>query len=565
MEFVQKIRGSIADHDLRSVMRKIKGRLLILATFCLIFLTSIPVVYGYLTTPSDKWFSGVVYNVHDTAQYFSWMRESGHKLLIENRLTSESNRAIYLNLHWWIPGRFAALLGLSLPLVYQLFRLFAIPLVTTTTFVFCARLFSDRSRRRFAFLLATLTSGLGWIWVVRKHLLHLSDIEFPRDVYTLAGNSLWVMTAAPHLAFALAVTLVTLLLALEGYRRRRWAWSVGAGLVALFLGMGHIYDLVTVWAVLGVFGLLVTLRDGWSWRAFWRLGVVVLISAPTSLYWWWVSSDANPMWKQALAQYDNLGVFTPDPFHLLILLGFTFIIALATFPGVVPLHRQSDRQLFIKAWFSITLLLIYLPVRFRIMLLTGYQLPMAALVTWGLFDHILPWLQERVGGGYWRQLLNRERLARWLPILFLLVVLPTNLYLVAWRVMDLGRHDYPYYLYQDDVEAMRWLEENTDPEDVVLSSYTIGHYIPGLSGNRPFLSNAVMTMASHRKEQMVMAFFDSTTPESMREELLLQHGIRYLFYGPAEQALGGYDPASSSLFMGVFSSEKVQVYRVRQK
>ena len=219
MEFVRKTRVSVTDHRVDLILRKIvKGRLLILTTVFLVLATSIPVVYGYLTTPSDKWFSGVVYNVHDTAQYYSWMRESGHRLLIDNRLTSEPNRAIYLNLHWWIPGRFAALIGLSLPQVYQFFRLLAIPLVTTATFVFCARLFSDRSRRRFAYLLAILTSGVGWIWVVRKYLLHLADIEFPRDVYTLAGNSVWVMTAAPHLAFALAVTLATLLLALEGYR-----------------------------------------------------------------------------------------------------------------------------------------------------------------------------------------------------------------------------------------------------------------------------------------------------------------------------------------------------------
>jgi len=536
--------------------------LLVVVTLCLLVVTSIPVVYGYLTTPPDKWFSGVVYNVHDTAQYFSWMRESSQTVFIENRLTSEPSKPIYLNLHWWIPGRFAALAGLSLPQVYQLFRLLSIPLATTALFLFCAHLFPDRSRRRFASLLATLTSGLGWVWIVKKYLIYPHSMDFPRDVYTLAGNSLWVMTAAPHLTFALAVTLFTLLLALEGYRRGG-IWSVGAGLLALFLGMGHVYDLVTVWTVLGIFGLLVTLRNGWSWRTFWRLAAVVLISAPSALYWGWVASDANPMWKQALAQYDTLGVFTPDPAHLLILLGFTFIVALATFDGIVPLSHQTDEQLFIKGWFGATFLLIYLPLRFRIMLLTGYQLPMAVLATWGLFDHILPWLQECLEGVRWRRLLGQERLVRWVPALFLLVVLPTNLYLVAWRVVDLRRHNYPFYLYRDDVRAIRWLEENASPDEVVLSSITIGHYIPGLAGNRPFLSNSVMTMDSHRKEEEVRAFFDPTTSDAEREKLLRRYGIRYLFYGPAECALGSFDPDESGLFKLVFSSAQTRVYEVQ--
>ncbi|TEU19173.1 MAG: hypothetical protein E3J21_04435, partial [Anaerolineales bacterium] len=281
-------------------------RFLFLVTIGLLVVTSSPYIYGYLTTPPDQWFSGVVYNVHDTAQYFSWMRESGRALFIENKLTSEPNEPIYLNLHWWIPGRLAAILGLSPPQIYQLFRLFSVPLTVVACYTFCAQLFTDRTRRRFAFLLMTFTSGLGWIWVVKKYLLHHPEVDFPRDVYTLAGNSFWVMIGAPHLTFALALTLLVLALALEGHRQRQFAVSLGAGFLALFLGMGHIYDLVTVWAVLAVFGLLVTLRDGWSWRTFWRLFVVVLLSAPTALYWGWVSSDANPMWKQALAQYDNL-------------------------------------------------------------------------------------------------------------------------------------------------------------------------------------------------------------------------------------------------------------------
>lgn len=561
MEAVQRTR-SVVNQRSASLVRE--ARLLVVVTLCLLVLTSVPVIYGYLTTPSDQWFSGVVYNVHDTAQYFSWMRESGRALLIENKLTSEPNRPIYFNLHWWIPGRFAALAGLSLPQAYQLSRLFSIPLATTALFLFCARLFPERARRWFAFLLATFTAGLGWVWVVEKYLVYPHTLDFPRDVYTLAGNSLWVMTAAPHLTFALAVTLFTLLLTLEGYRRKQGVWSVGAGFLALFLGMGHIYDLVTIWAVLGVFGLLMTLRDGWSWRTFWRLAVVVLISAPSVLYWGWVASDANPMWKQALAQYDNLGVFTPDPAHLLILLGLTFLVAWLGFFSRLRFWRvQTDEALFIKGWFIVTLVLVYLPLRFQIMLLTGYQLPMAVLATVGLFDHILPWIQDRVSRIRLHHLLTHERLARAIPILFLLAVIPTNLYLLAWQVVVLNRHDYPFYLYRDDVAAMRWLDEHTNPDDVVLSSFTLGHYIPGLAGNKAFLSNAVMTMDFNHKRERVNDFFDSATPDNERLAMIQKYGIRYVFFGLAERALGDYDPSTTSWLTLMFSSPQVDVYSVK--
>ncbi len=534
-------------------------RLVVGVTVALLLVTSIPYAYGYLSCPPGKWFSGVVYNMHDTGQYLSWMREAGASLLTDNKLTAEPNARVFVNLHWWIPGRLAGIFGLSFALVYQLFRLIALPLLVGVTYAFCAALFDEPRQRRFAFLLSTLTSGLGWVWVVVKYATGATDLPFPRDVYTTPGNGFWVMVASPHLTFAAALTVGVLLLALRGVRRRRFGYALGAGVLALFLGLGHIYDLVTIWAVLALFGLLLVLRDGWSWRVFFRLAAVVLISAPAALYWGWVSSDAHPTWQQALTQYDNLGAFTPDPPHLLILLGVTFLLALATFDGLVPLGKQQDEWLLVKSWFVLVPLLVYLPLHFQIMLLTGYHMPMAALATKGVFEHVMPWLRERSSGVRWRR-----RLSRVAPVLLLLIAALTNVYLVAWRVIDLGRHTYPFYLHRDEVRAMRWLEEQTPPDEVVLSSFVVGHFVPGLTGDRAFLGNAVMTLDFNRKRELVAAFFDAETPDSEREALMRQYDVRYIFYGPAEQALGAYDPGASALFSETFVSSGVKLYAVKE-
>jgi hypothetical protein len=532
-------------------------RFVLAVTAGLLLVTSIPTIFAYLSTPPGKWFSGIVYNVHDTAQYFSWMRESGHSLFIENKLTSEPNDPIFLNLHWWIPGRAAAVLGLSLVQVYHLYRLISIPLLTVTLYSFSAVLFQDLTRRRFAFLLAVFTSGLGWFWVVVKQFT--GELLYPTDVYTTPGNSFYVMMVSPPQAFATAVTLLVLMLALLAILKNSFTFALAAGLTALFLGMGHIYDLVTVWAVLGVFGLFLVLRDGWSWKRFLALFSVVLISAPSALYWGWVSSSANPMWQQALAQYDNLEVFTPPPPHLIILLGLTFVVALLGYTGIVPLKKQTDGDLFIKVWFGITLLLIYLPFHFRIMLLTGYQLPLAVMATWVIYDRIMPWLAERQDA--W----GRVRLAsisRWVPLLFLLAVLPTNLYLFAWRLVDLNRHTYPYYLHTSELAAFQWIEDNGRADDVVLSSFDIGHYLPGFTGSRAFLANAVMTMDFFYKHDAVSAFYGDRMSDDERLQLLQRYNVRYIFHGPAERRLGNYDPEQSSLFTQVFSSAETSVYEV---
>lgn len=553
------VRASVSASRLRvQVLRDIA-----VASLGLLIITSLPYVYGYLSAPSGKWFSGIIYNVHDTAQYLSWMRESGTRFFIENKLTSEPNPAIFVNLHWWIPGRAAALLGLSLQEVYQFFRVLSVLLYVGAAYWLCGLFFPEPRRQRFAFWLTTLGSGLGWIWVVDKYANRLADLRWPHDVYTTPGNSFWVLLASPHLALALALVPLTLGLAWLGYRRQQLGVSLAAGGVALFLGLGHVYDLVTVWAILGVFGLLLTLRDGFRWRTLLSLGAVVLVSSPAPLYFGWVSSSANPLWQQALAQYDNLGAFTPPPLHLLVLLGIPLVLAAGGFvQRLGPLATRSDRDLMLSGWFVTQLAVVYLPLRFQVMLLTGSQFVLAALATDLIFERLMPWIHDRIarrGEGTW---LGKVALRRWLPALVVLAVLPSNAYLLAWRFVDLHRYSHPFFLDQDERAAMRWLEENARADEVVLSALESGHYIPGLAGTRAFLSSAVMTIDYNQKAAAVARFFDAGTPEQVRRDLLRDDGIDYIFYGAAERALGTFDPGSVGYLSLAFEAEKASVYRV---
>ncbi len=539
--------------------------LTIIIALLLLAITSLPYLYGYLSTPPDKWFSGVIFNVHDTAQYLSWIRESATSVFIENKLTSEPNASIFLNLHWWIPGRIAALLGLSPIQIYQVFRLLAVPLQVMVGIWFCSLFFRNRSHNLFAFLLGTLTSGLGWLWVVDKYMNRLSDVRFPHDLYTTPGNTFWVMLASPHLTFALSLTLLALGLAWLGYQQQQFGFSLAAGGVALFLGMGHVYDLVTVWTVLLIFGVFLTLRDGFRWQTFFSLFVVVLVSAPAPLYFGWVSSPANPLWQQALAQYDNLGAFTPSPLHLLVLLGITFFLALGGFfQRLGSFRKLSNRDLFIKGWFIANLIIIYLPLRFQVMLLTGFQFVLAILATDFVFTRFIPWLQVRLAPEQSVDGLTKKRLAQWVPVLLLLAVLPTNLYLFAWRLVDLQRNSYPIYLYQDEVAGMHWLESNVNPDEVVLSAFVTGHYIPGLAGNKAFLANAVMTMDYAHKRKMVNDFFNPVINDSERLAIIQKYDIRYIFYGPAERELGVYSPTTSPWLTLAYSTPQVDIYQVEE-
>jgi hypothetical protein len=547
-----------------SALRSTAFRRVLWASLALLIITSLPYLFGHMSAPPDKVFSGIVYNVHDTAQYLSWMRESGSRVFIDNRLTSEENPAIFFNLHWWIPGRLAAISGMSLMGMYHLMRIISLPLLVAAMYWLCRLFVADERRRLYVFAIAIAGSGLGWMWAAEKYLVGAGGVRFPTDVYTAPGNAFYTMLISPHLTLAAALLMFSLGLAYVGYTQNKTRYSIAAGLVGLGLGSGHIYDLVTLWGVLGLFGLIVSLRDGFTRRAIVQLGLVVALSAPAAAYFAYVASSANPIWQQALGQYDNLGVFTPEPLHLVILLGLRLILAPAAFAGFFPLKAQPDRSLFVKAWAVAGLVMIYLPLKFRIMLLLGLELPLSVLAAEGLLDHVMPWLQKRRSRLWARLRIAPNRLAALSAALFLVALLPTNLYIFGWRMIELNRHDYPFYLYRDDLDAIAWLDANTADSDVVLSSFVIGHYVPGYAGNRTFLSNAVMTAHFNQKFADVARFFDASTDDAWRRELIERYGIGFVIHGEAEKRIGQFDPGHSPLFAEVFGSEHTRVFAVRQ-
>ena len=61
---------------------------------------------------------------------------------------------------------------------------------------------------------------------------------------------------------------------------------------------------------------------------------------------------------------------------------------------------------------------------------------------------------------------------------------------------------------------------------------------------------------------MVNRFFAPDTPETTRQALLSEFSVDYVLYGPAEQALGTFDPAAATYLTPVFTSATTQVFQV---
>lgn len=524
-----------------------------------LLLTYLPYLFAYRTAPPDRQFMGVMVNMPDHFQYFSWMREAQTQVLVPNQLTPEDSTPLLFNLLWWTLGRLEVLTGLSYDTLYQITRWLAGAFVLAATYFFVGIVFQNRLKRWTAFLVSVLGGGLGWVWVIDKYISDLPDLRYPFDIFTSEPNTFFNVLAFPH--FSIAAGLIALIfgVVLLGQRAQnlRYAWLAAA--LSLLLSLQHAYDMFIIYPVIGLYALFIWVRDRKFPLYLFKLGVIVVLVSMWPALQAFIITSVDPVWKGVLEQFDNAGAFTPPPLNLILLMGLAWLLAIWALDIRTPWRDRDDTHLFIMAWFLAHFPLVYIPLDFQIHMLSGWQVVTAVLAVIGLYTRVLPLLRRVLKN------VPQQRLTRWASAALVLVVLPANLYIFAWRFVDLRRYDYPFYAETDLIAAFTYLDSQVESDNVVLSSLQAGQYVPALTGARSYLGHWAQTLDFYTKEANVSAFFDPATPDSRREEILREFGVDFVIYGSGERALhpeGSYDPAGASFLEEAFSSGETVVYRV---
>ncbi len=544
-------------------------------------ITTVPYLYAYATQPAGWRYMGVMVNVPDHVQYFSWYWDYTRANLAIDRLTPEPNAPVFFNLLWWMLGRLGGLLGVDYATMFQALRVVATTAFLILLYRLCAWYLPDLWQRRTAYLTAVLAGGFGWVLIGLREIVNLPQLiwgtpDYPLQVslltFTFEPNTFYSILSTPHLVGA-ALYMLAFDLVVRGERSGPWKAAILAGLWTQFMGWQHGYDLFLVWGILAAYGLLKVVRDrAIPWRLVWMGVIVVGLSTPPGLYSF-LLTRLDPIWSQVLGQFGNAFVYSPPPWTVWVLMGPSFLLALAhqIRAGLFKVRGLDDKALFLKAWFWANFALLYLPTDYQIKMLNGWQVPTAILATQFVFETVVPWLRRR-----------SAVLQSWAPRLaavgLIALVVPTNLYLFAWRFIDLGRHTYPYYLREDEVRALDWLKANGSGDDVVLASLAVGQYVPALSGERAVLAHWAQTVDYFTKREEVTAFYAGQASPDVQHTILAKYNVRYVIVGPVELGPQPADPAPTTvgdptigqtdwLALGlepVFQSGTVTVYQVRR-
>jgi len=493
---------------------------------------------------------------YDYNVYLAKMRQGAEgRWTVVSKYTYEFHQGSLLQELYLLSGKVGGWLRLSPAISYHCLRIFLAVGFLLAVYWLISFFVKDSSQRKIAFLLALFSGSLPRFAYYREdwHPALYMDWWQEMDVIKRA-------TYVPHYLLGHILTVVVLLFLLQS----KIFLAMLAGLIAGFV---HPPSLMIVWGIWGLWVAykigqkLIRNKNGGAAKCMVALILLTLVVFISLLYISQVTS-VYP-WK-SLTDFDRAH---PLPFRFkeyFLALGITFPLGIMGM--VVVLRRKKEKYLPLVFWVVAAFLAIFIfkqiPFQSEVRFIQiAVHLPLAVLSTISLVT-ISDWLKKR----------TKIVVLNWLVVTILLLSLPgiyaslrSQVQFINQRVaavLPLVPHpSQVMYPLKDWWQAIKWLEENTEREEVVLSAITAGNYIPAYSGNTVYLGHTSETVFYDQKKFLVYRFFSGEMTSEEARDFLNQGRINYIFLGPQEKDLGQFQPFP--FLEEVFQNNFVIIYKVK--
>ncbi len=548
-------------------------------------ITCVPYLLGAALSSEAHVFGGFVLGVEDGYSYLAKMGEGARGAwLFHIVYTSEPHQGALFFLFHILLGKVAALaaglghwpLTETMVVVYHAARVLFGGLLLLMVYRFIALFTASRAIRRLAFLIVTFSGGFGWLLLLLGQPNWLGSS--PVDLLLPEGFTFLVLYGFPHIALGRTLLLAGFILlwnsffepqrceGREEYTKATsapfasWRLKLGwllAGSCWLAMGLIVPFYVTVAWAVAGAAWLAMALRRRViAWDETLRTAAACLIASPVVIYSL-IIFTVNPVMRVWSAQ--NL-ILSPHPLHYVA--GYAFVGLLAVFGAVYVLRRHDARSVTLRlvAWAVVVPPLLYLPFNLQRRLIEGWQVPLTILATLGLARFVLPaWRRTRLV----RWLIRFPRysvrgLRQWAITLILLAMIPTNILLMSSGTSAVIARAAPIFRDGGEVKALDWLAARATYDDVVLSSYSAGNYIPARVGARVYIGLGTETAHIEEKRAATKQFFAASTSDEWRAQFLRQERITYVFATPEDQ----FSPGNSHSLSPVYQIGRYTVYQV---
>lgn len=527
--------------------------LIVWVSLLLIIITTLPYIYGYITRPENTYFLGVsLINRVDYPVYFSYIEQAkAGNFLFKDLFTSEDQPQIIFHLFFLVLGFVAKLFSLSPIYIFQLARIILIPVFVFIIYLFISFVFSKKQERTISLLLICFSSGIGaWFLPWMK--------QAPMD--TWVPEAITFLSLYTHPLFILSLSLIILIffLMLFALKYNRLSYAFIAGVCGLVLFQIHPYHFPTIFLTLILFWLgLFIYQKRIHWR-FFKYGIIfTLISAPSIIYYWRLSS-AHWLTAHRIAQAIPLHL-TPPLWNLGITYGILWVLALTGMYIYLKKRKINIVFLFLCIWLISHIVLIYSPLPFQRRMIEGLHIVISIFATFSIF------LFYKNAKNYLKSILI---------VLFIFVLAFSNIYNIA-RDIKMFKTSY-LSVPEKLITAMQWLKNNTLKNAIILNTSEVhtGNLIPAFAIRKTYIGHGVETAYAQQKQQEVTWFFNTNNNDKAKYDFLKKNNINYVFFSKGEEdsqlpkesreseEAVGFQPQEKNYLKLVYENKFVNIYKV---
>ncbi|MEI7559143.1 MAG: hypothetical protein WCJ63_00995 [Actinomycetes bacterium] len=446
----------------------------------------------------------------DQLQYLTWIREAGDHWLIGNRFDMRTDHRVFLHPGFLLSGLVHRWLGASLAVSFiAVWKPLAVAVAFLGCLKYTRRLLPQRWPARTALVIA-LFVVMPW-----SGLAKVTGWGGPQGQYQLdfISGELWtVQTLLGYMMTAVAVfALPLVLLGLERARTGRHPWLLGVcalgGAWVMWLQPWQGAELLIIVVAVELW------RRGRDKEAIaWRLIPVLVATGLPAVYYailgvtdssWKLAGKANAAGAQALWDWP------------------LWMVAISLGPLVVPallgLWRKADdwQQVAVRVWPFAVLAVFFAPVgTFPYHSVQGLTLPLGILAVQGLTVNRPRWVPKP----HWLWVV---------PVLAVLTV-PGTAHKVRLVRNNIHNVAYPYYIFDGESSALKWLERDTRPGAVLTSSYG-GLLVPPYAGREVYLGPFSWTPSWEFRAHITGAFFADDLSPLHAQKFVRSTGARYIF------------------------------------
>lgn len=522
-----------------------KWLLIVVVSLVAFFESGLPYIYAEKHTPAGYQFLGQVAYTPDQNMYFSFTSQARDgSFVLNNKLTYLPNKAVFVNLEFWLVGFLQHICHLSENGAYQLWRYLGVLLLVIGVSMLANHFFADSKKRLYALLLIIFSGGFGFAFAL-LNAVHLTSFGITQlGIIDMRYGLLpfQQMVTNPHFTFPHGLILIAYAFFLRGEQHGKTSDYILSGLLFIIIGLVRPYDIIPpviiflLWTVID----RASLQD---FKALVRRATPLLMILPVLVYnvWLFRFNDIFKYWAQ---QGLNAGSMPAPQWHYLAY-GVIGILAIARVLQIKsnPIRRY---EIFLIVWFCVTFTFIHMG---KIIPAIGWSPQIGVYLSVPL---ALLGCSIRVKGYALAGI-----------VVLCAVISNTSIVLYFTKNFRDSSKTEIYYAKNEEALAWQWLKENARKDDVVLASETTALRIGKYASSRVTAAHYSVTPRFAETSAMVNRILANTYIGKAQTDELNKLKAGYLYIGPQEKKWHNVEVDTLS-FPKVYENTQVSIYKLNK-